>query len=538
MANTAEPALYLSHMGQVPDETPLIPGRMPLPAALVSAVAGGFVLDSAFPDRNWWPLAFVGIALILVALPGRRPRSALLVGVLTGISFYGSHIQWVALFLGPVPITALVLLQALLFAAGCLGITLAYKWLPQVWSGAWGNLLGVPAVVAAVWCAREAVSSTWPYGGFSWGRVAMSQHASPLRESFGWIGISGVGFAMVFIVALALHTARVSTPSRWGAAGRWVAPAVVAATIVVMPAWPAPQTGTMRVGAVQGNGPAGYFDDRMPGDLTQAQVDATAPLIGEDLDAVLWPEGATDISPLEDAETAAAFDKIAEGTAAPLIGWGVTNRDGRTYNTEIQWEHGQGAVDFYDKKHPVPFGEYVPDRAFWRSLAPNLVDMVARDYTPGTTDSIFDVSGVPVGITICFDIVDDDVLRQSVAEGAEVLFSSSNNADFGRSDQSAQQLAIAQIRAIELGRSVVNISTVGRSAVIAPDGSISKELPWHAPGALIADVPLANSVTPAARWGGEIETALAVLGFGSLIGAFLVLHRPRLTSRSCHRKVP
>ena len=495
---------------------------MPLPAALASAAAGGAALDAAFPDRNWWPLAFLGIGLILSALVNRATKSAFVVGLVSGISFYGLHIQWVALFLGPVPIIALVLLQALLFALGCLAITLTYRWLPRIWPGSWGDLVGVPAVVAAVWCAREAVSSTWPYGGFSWGRIAMSQSASPVRETFGWIGISGVGFTMVLVVALVLQVARASTPWR---PGRWVAPIAVATLLVALPTWPLSQTGTLRVGAVQGNGPAGYFDTRDPGDLTRAQVDATASLVSQDLDAVLWPEGSTDRSPLEDPATAATFDAITEATSAPLIGWAITQREGQTYNTEIHWEPGQGPIDFYDKKHPVPFGEYVPDRAFWRTLAPGLVDMVARDYTPGTTDPIFNVSGVPVGITICFDIVDDNVLRQSIEEGAQVLFSSSNNADFGRSDQSAQQLAIAQIRAIELGRSVVNISTVGRSAVIAPDGQLSAELPWHTPGVLVADVPLSETMTPAAVWGRDIETLVSLLGVGVLVSTPVVMRR-------------
>ena len=525
--NVAEAGLSPRRVDRYPAGKAPLPGPVPLPVALVVAPIGGLVLDAAFPDRNWWPLAFVGIALILVTLPGRRIRSALLVGLLAGISFYGSHIQWVALFLGPVPITALVLLQSLLFAAGCVGITLAYAWLPRIWPGTWGTVLGIPAVVAAVWCAREALSSTWPYGGFSWGRVAMSQSTSPIRESFGWIGISGVGFAMVLTVALALQAVQASASGKYGAVASWIAAVAAAVVLLVVPAWPVHETGTMRVGAVQGNGPAGYFDDRGPGDLTRAQVKATVPLIGEDLDAVLWPEGSTDLSPLEDAATADTFDQIAEATSAPLIGWGVTHRNGQTYNTEIQWEPGRGAVDFYDKKHPVPFGEYVPDRAFWRALAPELVDMVARDYTPGTTDPIFKVSGVPVGITICFDIVDDDVLRQSVAEGAQVLFSSSNNADFGRSDQSAQQLAIAQIRAMELGRSVVNISTVGLSAVVTPNGSVAAQLPWFTPGTLVEDVPLATTSTPASRWGAAIEATITIFGLGMLVSAGINSRRTR-----------
>ena len=137
-----------------PAEISKAPAVMPLPAAFAAAAAGGAILDGAFPDKNWWPLAFLGIGLILAALPGRRAGAAFAVGLVAGVSFYGFHIQWVALFLGPVPIAALVLLQALLFAVGCTAITLAYRWLPQSWPGPWGACLGVPAVVAAVWCAR------------------------------------------------------------------------------------------------------------------------------------------------------------------------------------------------------------------------------------------------------------------------------------------------------------------------------------------------------------------------------------------------
>ncbi len=66
-----------------------------------------------------------------------------------------------------------------------------------------------------------------------------------------------------------------------------------------------------------------------------------------------------------------------------------------------------------------------------------------------------------------------------------MIFAQTNNADFGYTDESVQQLAFARIRAIELGRSVVNISTVGTSAVILPDGSIMEQLPTHEPGTMV-----------------------------------------------------
>jgi apolipoprotein N-acyltransferase len=484
-------------------------------AAIPSAAVAGIVLDAGFPDRGVWPLAFVGVGVILTVLIGRTVAGALLVGFVAGGSFYLAHIQWASLFLGPLPMSALVVLQALLFALGCVPITLAYRWVPRAWPA---HRLLPSITVAGLWTLREAVASAWPYGGFSWGRLAMSQSDSPLKELFSWVGISGVSFLMVLAVALvvdALHRTALS-PVR-----RAIAPVLVVTVLVAMPAWPVQAVGTMRIAAIQGNGPAGYFDERGPGDLLAAQYDATVPVLGQDLDVVLWPEGATDRSPLEDAYTADVFERISEEADAPLVGWAITARGGLTYNTQILWNAGDGAVDFYDKRHPVPFGEYVPDRGFWRPFAPDLIDLVQRDYTPGTADPIFDLGGVPVGVNICFDIADDQILRDSALQGAQVIFAASNNADFGRTDQSAQQLTIARIRALELGRTVVNVSTVGLTAIIGSDGRVIRQLPWHTPGSIVDDIDLVETLTPATLVGQRLEWLLAGVGAGVVIAAAL-----------------
>ena len=147
---------------------------------------------------------------------------------------------------------------------------------------------------------------------------------------------------------------------------------------------------------------------------------------------------------------------------APLIAGTITHRGSKYFNTSLLWESGKGVVDHYDKKHPVPFGEYVPDRAFWRMFAPSLIDLIGRDYTPGTTDTVFNVNGVIAGIDICFDITDDTVMRDSINSGAQLLIAQTNNADFGHTDESVQQLEIARIRAY--GSSGAPSSTIQRSA--------------------------------------------------------------------------
>jgi apolipoprotein N-acyltransferase len=492
--------------------------------ALLVAAGAGPILDAAFPDRDVWILAFPGIALVLVALIGRRAGSSLLVGLVAGLSFYLTHIEWASLFLGLLPMVALSTLESLFFSLGALAITLGYRWLPRVFSGRWARLLLLPAVIAGLWTAREAWAAVWPYGGFSWGRVALSQSESPLATLFGWIGVSGVSFVMVFIVALAIEAFR----------NDGVAPLVratiavgTAAAILLVPAFSVVSEGSLRVLAVQGNGKAGYFDERVQGDLLKSQIDATRPYVGEDVDVVVWPEGGSDIDPLSSEYAARVFDDVSETFDAPLVSGAITERDGLVYNTSILWEAGEGAVDLYDKKHPVPFGEYVPDRAFWRPFAPDLIDLIGRDYTPGTTDSVVDVGGVLAGLNICFDIVDDQLMTETVEQGAQVVFAQSNNADFGRTDESVQQLAIARIRAIELGRSVVVISTVGTSAIIAPDGSTIDELPWYTPDAMLQDVPLASAVTPAVLAGRQIEWLVSGMAIAALVIARLSLRSRR-----------
>jgi apolipoprotein N-acyltransferase len=493
----------------------------PLWAAVVLAAASGPIMDAGFPDLSWWPFTFIGIGVFLVSIRGRRPGGAFLVGLVGGLTFYLVQISWAALFLGPIPLSALSTLEAIFFGGGAVLMSIAYRVVPLVWTSPLGRLGFLPAVIAGLWTLREAIAATWPYGGFSWARVAMSQSQSPFASLFSWIGISGVSFVMVFLVALALEAVLVVSVA---ALTRGILVAGTAAVIVLVPAYPILLRGTTTVAAVQGAGPAGYFDPHDYGDLLAAQYKATVPLFGrKGIDMVIWPEGASDIDPVAadrapDEDIAATeFNDISRRTNAPLLAGTIQHRGTKYFNTSLLWEAGKGAVDHYDKKHPVPFGEYVPDRSFWRTFAPSLIDLIGRDYTPGTTDTVFNVNGVIAGIDICFDITDDTVMRDSIKSGAQILIAQTNNADFGHTDESVQQLEIARIRAMELGRTLVNDSTVGTTAIVLPNGKTVSQLPTYEPGYLVAKVPLSTTITPATWLGEPVEQLVSILGLGGLI---------------------
>ncbi|WP_243074714.1 apolipoprotein N-acyltransferase [Microbacterium sp. SS28] len=497
---------------------------LPLWAAVAASVVAGLVLTTAFPALAWWPAVFVAVPLALVSLVGRGFWSALLVGFAFGAAFFFVNLLFTARYLGPVPWIALSMLEAALTALFAIPIALAYRWVPRVLPGAWGRLVSLPALVAGLWTLREEVLGTFPYGGFPWGRLGVTQADGPFAEVASWVGMSGLSFLIVLVCAAGVEYVRLG---RWRDVRAVVPTAAAAVLLIVTPQFPTTDAGAMRVGAVQGNGPAGYFDERGRNDILRAQLAATRPILDEDMDVLLWPEGGIDSDPTTDEATAGVLDTLAARIGAPLLVSAVTQRGDEYFNSALLWEEGaENPVDTYDKRHPVPFGEYVPDRWLYRNFAPELIDLIQREYTPGVATPMFDIGGVGVGLAICFDVIYDDVIWDGAQAGAEVYMFQTNNADFRGTDENLQQLAFARMRAIETGRSVVNLSTVGTSQVIAPDGATLDGLPADEAGAMLTDVPLRTGLTPAVIAGAALKALLAWGSLAALV-AFGIIARLR-----------
>ncbi|GAA1148541.1 apolipoprotein N-acyltransferase [Microbacterium oxydans] len=487
---------------------------LPLWAAVLAAGLAALVMNLAYPEAAIWIFAFPATALLLLALIGRRFGGALLVGLVYGILFFGLLVSWTSRYLGPIPWAALSVVEGVLTAIALIPIALAYRWLPKAFPGTAGRLLGLPTVVAALWVGRELFVGSWPYGGFPWARIGMSQAESPLASVSSWVGVSGLSFLMVLVVAMLIEVVRLRA---WRRPLRLIAPAALVVVLLFTPLFPTATSGSMRIAAVQGNGPTGYFDDREPFAVIQAQTEATAPLYGEDVDLLVWPEGSLDADPFQSDALARRMTLIANRIDAPLLANAPTGRDDRFFNTSMLWNLDGTARQLHDKRHPVPFGEYVPDRPFFNALAPELIGLIQREYTPGSNPPIVDVDGVRVGLAICFDVIYDDVIWQGLNAGAEVLVFQTNNADFRGTDENLQQLAFARMRAIETGRSVVNVSTVGTSQIIRADGSTVTSLDADEAGAMLEDVELRSGLTAGVVLGPWIQAVVLWGGLGALL---------------------
>ncbi|GAA4195503.1 apolipoprotein N-acyltransferase [Microbacterium oryzae] len=464
------------------------------------ALAGGLILDLAYPSVGWWPAAIIAASLGLVTLIGRSVPGALAVGLAFGAGFFPLHLVWVGEFLGPLPWVALAALQAVLFAAGAVPIALAYRLFPP----RRGGVVLLPLLVAGLWTLRELIMGTWPYTGFPWARIGLSQVDGPFAQVASWTGTGGLSFLVVALCASAIEVMRARAPRRT------LVPLAAGVALALLPAFPTTPAGELRMGWVQANGPSAYFDERAAGDLLAAHFTATDPLLDKDVDLLVWPEGAVDSDPLSRPATAAVLDDVVGRAGAPLLANAATQRGDDTYNTSLLWT-GEGAPQLHDKANPVPFGEYVPDRWLYQAIAPDLIGLIQREYTPGANPPVVTVGGVELGLAICFDVIYDDVIRAGALGGAEAYVFQTNNADFRGTDENLQQLAIARMRAIEAGRAVANISTTGTSQIVAPDGTVLDGAAAGTTAARVSEVPLRTGLTPAVVLG-SWPTVLAAAG--------------------------
>jgi apolipoprotein N-acyltransferase len=240
-------------------------------------------------------------------------------------------------------------------------------------------------------------------------------------------------------------------------------------------------------------------------------------------DVVIWPENSSDIDPLRNQD---AYDRItdaAQAIDAPiLVGAVLINDNGTTTNSVIVWTAANGPGERHDKRIIQPFGEYLPYRGFFRHFS-SYADR-AGYFVPGHGNGVVHADGVAIGIATCYEVAFDRAFEGSVRAGATLLAVPTNNATFGDTEMTYQQLAMSRVRAVEHGRAVVVSATSGVSAMIGPDGTVTQRTAKFTPQALVAQVPLRHGITLATRLGPAPEVVLSV---GAGLGLVVAVVRRR-----------
>ena len=487
-------------------------------AALV-ALGGGLAGYLAFPTPGIWPLAFVSVAALSVAVDGRRSRTGAWLGLVYGAALFIPLLHWTGVYVGPAPWLILAVAEAA-FLAG-LGAVLAVV----------QRLRGAPLLIGCAWVLQEALRDRLPFGGFPWGRLAFSQAASPLR----WFAALGGAPLVTFAVAVGGGALGIAVLCPFGpragrAPGRMLAALLVgviavpviglAIGLVLKPGHSAANR-TVTVALIQGSVPERglAFEDRAR-QVLDNHVAQTLKLAQEvkagsrpQPDIVLWPEDSSDVDPFEDGVAASRIDAAAKAIGAPILVGAILDRPDPTHreNAGILWSPTSGPGQMYLKRHPVPFGEYIPLRNIAKMVSSD-VNLVTQDMVGGKGDGLLTGGPFPLGDVICFEVAYDSLVRSSVRAGAQLLVVQTNNATFGHTAETYQQLAMSRLRAVETGRTVAQVATTGISAVIAPDGAVqARSGALYAPAIVVSRITLRTGTTLAVRLGAAPELALATL---------------------------
>ena len=528
------------------------------------ALLAGLVTYAAFPPMNLWWSALIGVGAFMLLIRGRGFWAGTGLGLLYGLGLFTPLLHFTMVGMGnPIGWIALTLFESL-YLAGLGGAWALVSRLPrlQVSSerspGGQDLLRRVPAgacnvlAFALLWSGIEELRSVWPLGGFPFGRLAFAMADAPVLPAAAYVGSAGVGLLVALAAACIAHAARSIVERR--AITVLISTALTAALLLAprtLPLDTRAENGTIRVGAVQGN-VATDFEDAFNRalEVTGNHAEATRKLADDvgpgNLDMVIWPENSADLDPRDYPASATIIDKAAQSVQAPVLVGAVPFVDDIRYNDILVWNpgdvSGRTVHPYYRKHRPVPFAEYVPARSLVRRLTTQ-VDRVGIDMLPGNGPSTLTVPAVTQGrevtlaMGICFEVAYDDVLRTGVKQGGQAIVIPTNNASFLDSGEAAQQLAQGRVQAVVHGRSVIQASTVGYTAIINPRGEVEQVTRPYTQASLVADVPLRSSQTVADRLG-PVPGLIILAGAGVLLGIG-ILNQTRLrrkTAAQVHRR--
>lgn len=533
----------------------------------LAAAASGGLLAICFPPAGVGGVAFVALIPLLCGVWLARPRRRgglfrFGLGYVTGLVFFTATFYWLA-ELGPLYQSKMLLGLPLLLATYLALYPAVWAWLAGWLVGEHfkrlpppdplepferpallksGRNLGISVILAAAWVGLEWVRG-WLLSGFGWNTLGVALYRDlPLIQIVEFTGVGGLSFLLVMCNAIGLITVlrlraeigRIRLRPHFDFS---VTVALVALNfghgvrVLYGERTAAKESVLLRVAVVQPNIPQQWkFDPARSEDIFRRMEELSdlASLTSPDL--LLWPEAAVPGGLLGGQETVDFVRGQAASVPAMIVGTDDLNRSGpgNDHNSAALLLAGQPEIQFYDKRHLVPFGEYLPLRFL---LNPIAGDLVPGDFKPGVAPGVFSLvrPALMVAPLICFEDTLGELTREPVQLGARVLVNLTNDGWFGRSSAAEQHFANAVFRAIENRCLLVRCTNTGVTASVDRFGRVDRWLDPFSMGVASRQftVPVQTPRTFYTRNGDVFSLACAALALGAIMIRFGVQRRSR-----------
>lgn len=477
-------------------------------AALISALSG-LALAAAFPPLDLWPLCLVALVPMMLLCRRLSPRRAMVCGAIFGLALFLGLMYWLMV----VFVTygglhwGLGLLALLLFTWYMSWYPTAWCWLLARWRGSAFALL---LVAPLAWVGLE-----WLRGhiftGVPWLPLGMGLYgATPLLQSAEFWGTGGLCLMVVLVNAL-LALAVAHLMERRGTRAAPLA-CLAGVAIILAGGWFWGQARVSQVRAQEAKAPsivvsvvqANQDLNEMwrPGNRRQVVKDhvgltqMAAAHVERRPWLVIWPESAAPFYFLRDARPSQPALELMKGAGMHLmlgsLGAVGQGKELKVSNRVWLLEPG-GGVQYYDKVHLVPFGEYVPLKQilfFVRGVA-----QIGDDFAVGQEGKTLKVAETRTGPLICYESIFPELARQQRLAGARLLVNQTNDAWFGRTSAPYQHMAHLALRAIENRLGAARAANTGVSGFILPDGHVEQTTGLFDKAVRTREMPLMDSET-------------------------------------------
>jgi apolipoprotein N-acyltransferase len=244
-----------------------------------------------------------------------------------------------------------------------------------------------------------------------------------------------------------------------------------------------PLTGKkVMVSVVQGNiAQSKKWDAKYASEIMQTYTELTKKASKDRPSLIIWPETATPRAITENLSLLWQIRRIAGETGIPLLIGSSERQKFKKEDANQKRKYLNSAFlirsnpktqkpQRYDKIRLLPFGEYLPlrEKVPWHAINIPEISGFAR----GKEFTVFKLPDLRFGVTICWENIFPDVVREFVKKGAQVIINIGNEAWFGKSAAPYQFLSMNVFRAVENGVFVVRCTNTGVSCFIDSRGRI------------------------------------------------------------------
>ena len=437
---------------------------------MVASLAA-ILFSFSFEPIGLWFFAPVAYALFLrVCKNGAHLyRNAFLFGFISS----AITLWWAGKYVGLVPLAFLALLHGLFYLPlGFLGrYTQNIFWF-------------TPALLVI-----EELRSVFPFGGFSWMRIAFSQADAPYASV---ITIGGALLLSAWVLAISSMLATFRKVFAF--------PLLLVTVLPILFSNSYSSNERISFLGIQGNTPSVglAFNDRAEA-VFNLHLEETRKASTTGIDLIIWPENAIDVDPFANAKVKGAIESLTSSIKIPLLAGAITRQSGQLENVSLMYNESGEVVSYYSKQYLTPFGEFIPLRPLARVVSP-YVDDVA-DFSVGQRVDNHVVDGLNLAPVICYELLSDSLVREA-ARNSEALVAQTNSATFANTSESAQQLNITRLRARENAREIISVSTIGISAHIGINGEVLSRTDENVAAQLVGDVRSNTTKTISIRLGG------------------------------------